>query len=328
MRFGFDVITIGGATEDIFFTVDDFTLVDCQGDDIPHKLIAFPYGAKVGVPNVTTAYGGGANNAAVALSRLGLRVALLGTVGHDRRGHAIIHNLQNNKVQTRLLQIKRGHSSGVSFIAMPPAHDHLIFTHRGANDQLTIGVREKKDIRKAKSVYLTSLSGAWKKILPLVFASARSVAWNPGRLQISAGLKVLQPYLERTEVLLCNKSEAVELVSSSTHSLPKAKLNNLRVLAQVLKKYVPGWVVITNGEQGALAYDGHTWYKQPIIKAKKVVDTTGVGDAFGASFVAGLQLYPSDTKRALQLAAKNASSVVGSMGAQTGLLTKEKLRRT
>lgn len=328
MRFGYDFLTIGGATEDIFFTVDDFTLVECQGEAVEHNLIAFPYGSKVGVPSVTTAYGGGASNAAVALSRLGFRVAILGTVGHDRRGHSIIHNLQNNNVQTRLVQIKRGQSSGVSFVAMPPGHDHLIFTHRGANDQLHLGVREKKEIRKARNVYLTSLSGAWKKLLPTIFASARTIAWNPGRLQIAAGLKTLQPYLQQTHVLLCNKSEALELVSSVTKHLPQTKQGNLRLVVQTLKKYVPGWVIITNGEQGTLAYDGHSWYRQPIIKAKKVVDTTGVGDAFGASLVAGLQLYPDDMTRALRVAAQNASAVVGSIGAQTGLLRKEKLPRS
>lgn len=323
MSFGYDVITIGGATEDLFFTVDDYTFVTQTEQGLTQKLLAFEYGSKVGVPDVTTAYGGGASNVAVQLARLGFKVAMIGTVGRDRRGWGIVHNLEKHKVVIRHLHKNEKVSSGVSFILIQTGHDHIIFTHRGANDFLTIDSKARRDIKKAKGVYLTSLSGNWKKILPTIFSASQNVFWNPGRQQISAGLRFLTPYLKQTRILMCNKEEALDLVNSSNHSAKK--ITDLRSALKILKQSVIGCVVITNGDKGAMAYDGKTYYSQKVVKVKKVVDTTGVGDAFGASFLTGVKKHNGDIKAALQLAAKNSALVVGEIGAQTSL---QKLHRS
>lgn len=321
MKPKYDVITIGGATEDIFFTVDDFVLINDTKDVVPKKLLAFEYGSKVGVPHVSVAFGGGAANAAVAFARLGLRTAIMGAVGNDGRGKAIIRNLLANKVKSTMIESISNAHSGVSFILVHPGHDHIVFTHRGANDNFHLSSKQSKELAKASYIYVTSLSGNWKKTLTTIFDQAKSVAWNPGRQQIAAGLKILAPYLHQTNVLICNKDEATDLILSdkqARHSAPS--LNSLKYLLREIKKYVPGYVVITNGEQGAMAIKDKKIYLQKIIKAKKVISTTGVGDAFGSSFVAGLHLYKGDIEAALLLAAKNSAAVVGSQGAQKGLL--------
>ena len=56
------------------------------------------------------------------------------------------------------------------------------------------------------------------------------------------------------------------------------------------------------------------------------MDTTGLGDAFGSSLVAGLELYNHDIKKALYLATANAASVLSQQGAQNGLLTVQDLK--
>lgn len=317
MGFGYDVITIGGATEDLFFTVDDYTFINQTEHGLPQKLLAFEYGSKVGVPEVTSAYGGGASNVAVQLARLGFKVAMVGTVGRDRRGWGIIYNLEKHRVGIRHLHKHEKVFSGVSFILVQPGHDHIIFTHRGANDYLVINNKARRDIKRAKGVYVTSLSGNWKKILPTIFSASRNIVWNPGRQQIAAGLRFLAPYLKQTKILICNKDEALDLVNSQTTAAKK--ITDLRPALKELQKHVIGCVVITNGDKGAVAYDGKTYYSQKVIKIKKVVDTTGVGDAFGASFLAGIKKYNGDIKIALQLAAKNSALVLSEIGAQSGL---------
>lgn len=315
------VITIGGATEDIFFTVDDYMLMNNQKDLLHKKLLAFEYGAKIGIPEMNSASGGGAANAAVAFSRLGFRSSLLAALGDDVRSRTIIHNLLKNRVRTGLLEVIPHTTSGVSLILVKPGNDHVVFTYRGANDQIKITRRHERAIQKADWVYLTSLSKDWKPILKSIFSVSKQLAWNPGRQQIHAGLKALAPFLKKTEVLICNKDEALELMSSVVSKTPATTLNNIKYLTRSLQKYVVGLVIVTDGEKGALLYDGKKFYQQKIVKAKHVIDTTGVGDAFGASFVAGITLYNGDYNKALELAAKNASAVVAKLGAQTGLLS-------
>ncbi len=321
MKYTPTVITIGGATEDIFFTVDDYVLMNNPKDLLHKKLLAFEYGAKIGIPEITSASGGGAANAAVAFSRLGFRSTLLAALGDDIHNRTIVHNLLKNRVKTSLLEVVPHIASGLSLILVKPGNDHVVFTYRGANDYLKITRRHERAIRKADWVYLTSLSKDWKLVLKAIFSVSKRLAWNPGRQQIAAGLKTLAPFLKQTEVLICNKDEALELVSSATSKTPAATLNNSKYLVRSLQKYVAGMVIVTDGEKGALLYDGKKLYQQKVVKAKHVVDTTGVGDAFGASFIAGMTLYNNDYAKALELAAKNASAVVSKMGAQTGLLS-------
>jgi sugar/nucleoside kinase (ribokinase family) len=54
-------------------------------------------------------------------------------------------------------------------------------------------------------------------------------------------------------------------------------------------------------------------------------DTAGAGDAFGSTFVAGLQIFHFDLVKALRLATINSGSVVSRVGAQVGLLHREAL---
>ena len=56
------------------------------------------------------------------------------------------------------------------------------------------------------------------------------------------------------------------------------------------------------------------------INKNKIADTTGIGDTFCSTFVAGLEIYQGDFKKAMKLAMKNAASVLKKSGAQNGLM--------
>ncbi len=153
------------------------------------------------------------------------------------------------------------------------------------------------------------------------------IAWNPGNIQIGAGVGKLSPFLKETEVLCLNKDEAIELVVSHKDYKKKDNkfLNNTRNLLKILKEMGPSIVVVTRGKDGADCYDGDKFYHQDSLAKKIKVDTTGVGDAFNSSFVAGLEIYKGDIKKALRLGAKNSASVITKQGAQNGLLTKKNI---
>ncbi len=310
----YDVITIGGATEDVFFTVDDYVLVDNPADAVRQKLIGFEYGAKVGVPSTLTHFGGGAANTAVSFARLGCKTAAVFMIGSDERGSRIMRNAAAHKVDLRLAG-KVASESGVSFVLKTKTGEHVIFTHRGANDRLALDRRVLSYLKKARRLYLTSLTGSWKKILDEVCAAGRPLAWNPGRIQISAGLKALKPYLEQTDILLLNRDEAIELVGQG-----------IKPTSALLKRLFacgPRIVVITDGKKGAAAFAGEKIITSRAANAKEQ-DTTGVGDAFGSTLVAALDRGYS-LKQAMNFAMKNSAAVVSKSGAQNGLRTGREL---
>jgi ribokinase len=323
----YDFITLGGTTEDITFYTNEAVMLDNKKDVLMQKLMAFEYGAKLRIDKAYSTFGGGASNAAVCLSKLGFNVAALVAIGDDNRGKDIISNFKKNQVGTSLVQVIKGIETGFTFFIVGKDKEHVGFSNRAANAKMAISDQELKELNESKWVYMTSLSGDWKAILEKVFTSKANIAWNPGHIQLHAGFKAIGKYLKKTSILTVNKDEAIELATTN----PKYKnkdlkfLNNIKNLLQVIYEYGPKIVVITNGKYGADAFDGEKMYHQNIIKEKKRVDTTGVGDAFGSTFVAGVELFKGDIRQAMLMCVTNTASLIGQQGAQNGLLTKDEI---
>ena len=322
----YDIIAIGGATEDITFFTREGILVDNKQDILRQKLLAFEYGAKMKIDKSYSAFGGGAANAAVNLAGLGFRVAGLVAVGDDERGKRVLANLKKRKVDTRLAQKVRGVETGFSFILINP--EKIVFSNRAANSELGIRNKELRSLKNTKWVFITSLSGKWEEALIKVFSvKGLKIAWNPGHVQLDSGVKKLKKFIAKTSVFFVNKDEAIELaVSAGCKKTDRDILNNPKELLKIIKSWGANLVVITSGNNGADAYDGENFYHQEIVKEVRRVDTTGIGDAFNSSFLAGLEIYKGDIQKSLGLGAKNSSSVIAKQGAQNGLLTIKDLR--
>lgn len=323
----YDFITIGGANEDITFYTDEGILINNKKDPLKQKLLAFEYGAKIKVDRSFAGFGGGAANAAVSLANFNFKTACLCAIGEDSRGQRILDNFKKRGVEAALVKKVKSLETGFSFLLVGPANEHIVFSSRAANDELRITNYELRIMENADWLYLTSLSGDWQVNLDKIFSvKGVKIAWNPGHRQILTGLKILDKYFKRTECLIVNKDEAIELVVSFKKY--KAKdgvfLNKVKNLLLVLSSCGPKIVVITSGKQGADAIAAGKFYHQPIVKEKQRADTTGVGDAFGSAFIAGLELYKQDIKKSLFLASKNAASVISIAGAQNGLLIRRK----
>jgi fructoselysine 6-kinase len=127
--------------------------------------------------------------------------------------------------------------------------------------------------------------------------------------------------------LFVNKDEAIELVVSAGYKKTDKKiLNSSKELLKIIKSWGTNLAVITSGHNGADAYDGNNFYYQNIIEEVRRIDTTGIGDSFNSSFLAGLEIYKGDIQKSLALGAKVSASVISQQGAQNGLLTKKDLK--
>lgn len=323
-------ITIGGATRDISFLTDQGVLVKNPHDLTRQTLLAFEYGAKIRVDRFHYSYGGGAANAAVCLSNLGLPASCLTTVGSDDNGRAILENLKQRGVATGLITVRPGETSSLSFILVAPSGERIIFGDRGVSHQLAISAKQLAALRSSGNVYLASLAGSWERELKKIFSVVKPhgprVFWNPGAAQYSGGLKKLAPFLKKTSVFALNKDEAIELVLSSEkyRDRDESFFNRTDNLLKAIKDFGPEIVVITLGAQGVKAYDGQKIYSQRIYREKKRVDTTGVGDIFNSSFAAGLVLFNNNINQALALGLKNTAAKVAHLGAQNGLLSRRR----
>ncbi|MEI6266423.1 MAG: carbohydrate kinase family protein [bacterium] len=315
----FDIVTIGGASRDVFFMTDKGRVIN----DLVHhqKILGFEHGSKV-IPNDSKfTYGGGGLNAAVSFVKLGLSVSTLLNIGSEGSGSLIINSLHSYGVDIEHVNRDYVNHTAMSIIISIPGEDHIMFLYRGANDFLK--VHDWRPLR-AKWFYVASLTGDSADLLPEIFTFARSqgikVAWNPGSEQLAGGYSDLSSFLEETAILSLNRSEAEELVRSRK----RIKLGDEKLLLRELYNMTKGLVVITDGKNGSYATDGEKEYYMPASTYHKVLETTGAGDAFGSTFVA-MKLLGYGTKHSMKAAAFNAGSVIEHIGAQDGLMTFNEL---
>ncbi len=328
-KFKFDVLTIGSAVRDTMFIADGKLLE--LTEPYVHKVFAFEYGAKFDIQNVYKTNGGGACNTAVNFSRLGFKVCTFAAVGLDEEGENIIKDLNNLGVYTKFIQKIKNEHTAFSTIISYKKHsvgEHIIFHYSGAGRFLDFSVNNLIKV-KPRIIYLCSLkSKKWRKCIDNIVNYKKSNsqiiwAWNPGNLQLLKGFKYLKKFLKYVDILILNKFEASELLS--TKGIIKKNFSIQDLLIEIYKSGIK-ILVITDGKNGAYAFNGDKIFYSPIYRKVKTVDLTGVGDAFGSTFVFAMDQY-NDIKKSLRLASINAAYVSSKVGAQKGSLSKAVLEK-
>ncbi|MCX6784581.1 MAG: carbohydrate kinase family protein [Candidatus Komeilibacteria bacterium] len=318
----YKILTIGGATQDIMFYTDAGRTIRQNQEE----LTAFSYGSKVAAKEILYTFGGGAANTAVSFARLGFETGTLFCLRDDQIGQMIILHLNKEGVDTSLLQYTDKAYSAFSLVVTPgQSKDHIIFLNRGANLFFKLSTKVLSQI-KTDWIYLSSLVGAGqasnvKTIFGYLKNKPTKLAWNPGVEQLALGQKYFKDLLPKVTVFIINQEEAEELV------LGCAKIGTpIKDLLIKIKAWGPKYVAISCGARGAYVYDGQKIYYHKKLLGT-AVNTTGAGDAFGSSLVAGLEHFNGDINKALRLAMLRSGNVVRHVGAQVGLLTDKEVKK-
>jgi sugar/nucleoside kinase (ribokinase family) len=321
----FDFITIGGATEDIYMHTDGGLLINTEEYQ---NIFGLKLDSKVPVKKAGFYFGGGAANAAASFALMGFKTAAVLGVGSDERGRDIIKNLKKKKIDTSCVQIHKDEKSGFSIFLFGPGNEHVLFTYRGANSYLELNEKDIANISRAECIYIASLTGDWKKLLKKICGIKKAkIVWNPGGSQIKAGKKTLLPFFKHTDVLIMNSDEAALLTMPEDDRYQADKISEkIEKMLRLIKRFGPKIAVITDGANGAYAFDGKKTYFQPALRTRYIIDTTGAGDAFGSGFAAGLKIYNNDIPRAMEMAAKNAAMEISKRGPQNKTLSADEIK--
>ena len=313
-----DVLCIGDVVTDAFVKLLDDRAVAYENEQ--GKWLAMPFATKVPFDHAEVIEGvGNAANAAVSFSRLGVSSGLVSNVGSDSQGRDIIAALHKNKVDTRFVHINPGLSSNYHYVLWYKEERTILIKH----EEYEYHWPRFRATDIPKWVYFSSISKnaleqyhdhvvEWLHDNPDV-----KLAFQPGTVQMEAGVDRLRDLYARTEVLILNREEAA-YVSGGSASDIHDMMNRLHELG-------PKIVVITDGPAGAYASDGQTRLKMPLYPdPAPPVERTGAGDAFASTFIAAL-IRGSNLEGALQWAPINSMNVVQHTGAQAGLLSEDGL---
>jgi sugar/nucleoside kinase (ribokinase family) len=131
------------------------------------------------------------------------------------------------------------------------------------------------------------------------------------------GKDKLSRLYKHSKIFFCNVEEAKKILGLDSSEI-KDLLAKMRELGSEI-------VVITDGPNGAYAYDGNEYlFMPPYPDPKPPYERTGAGDAFSSTVVSAIILGKT-LAEALAWAGVNSMSVVQEIGAQAGLLTREKI---
>lgn len=310
----YDIISLGDSTLDTFVQLNEAT-VNCNINKDSCQF-CFNYADKIPVTSWATAIGGNAANHAMALSRLGRKAALWTIVGNDKVGQQVKAAMRREKVATSLIKTDAAAPTNQSFIINFQGERTILIHHNHRHYVLP-------KLPPSRWVYLTSMGEGSARVFPALARHLKQkkikLGFNPGTFQLKLGAAKLKGMLKLSDALFLNVEEAARLLGK-----PAAK--DWHTLSGGLQKLGPKIIVITDGQNGAHAWDGARCFSMPILTRAPVVERTGAGDAFASGFVGAL-LYGETVSEALRWGTFNSASVIGQIGPQAGLLTLREMKR-
>lgn len=219
--------------------------------------------------------GGKGANQAVAAARVGAITSMIGRVGKDAFGDALLANLKQNGVETRYV-IQDGGASGVALITVSDDGQNTIVVAQGANALLTPeDVDHAADLFAAGGVLLTQLEVPLESIahaIELAKSHGIPVLLNPAPAQ-----PLDESLLRMVDYLLPNQHELALLTGEEDVEQGVVALRSLGVRN----------VLVTLGGDGVLLVSETTRVHVPAHQVTPV-DTTAAGDAFVGAFGAAL----------------------------------------
>ncbi len=315
----FDVVSLGDVVTDEFIHLPEGP-VRAYTDD-RGRWLEIPLGTKLTVADGSLpVIGGSAANAAVSLSRLGLRVGLASYLAHDEMGLDILRAMHAEDVSTALIHVDSPTHTVRNFVLSFAGERTILVRHAEFNYHWTgLAARAIPTWLYVNSLGPDALEYQDQIVDWLDQYPAVHLAFQPGTFQIEAGATRLARLYARAEVLICSRS-AVDAIVGSSVTDPNLALDSLLDLG-------PRSVVAFDSEGGAVAADqSERLQVLPLDTATAPLDPTGTGDAFASTIVAAL-IRRIPFRDALRWAPINVAAVAGQFGAQSGLLRHDELMR-
>lgn len=250
-------------------------------------------------------FGGGKGaNQAVALSRLGRPVAMVGAVGQDAEGDWLLARLASEGID--IGGVHRSTSpSGQAFVFITPDGDSTIVVAPGANAAVSVDQARSTIVAHADAVLLQ------QEIPADVVAAAIETAQGLVMLNPAPSRPVEATTLARVDLLVPNRGELAALVGVADLGEHDAVAAAARALG------VRGDVVVTMGGDGALVVTSDAVVHVPALPVD-VVDATAAGDSFCAGLV-DARLAGADIVEATRFATRVAAVTVTRAGAMDSL---------
>jgi sugar/nucleoside kinase (ribokinase family) len=260
--------------------------------------------------------GGCAANAAVDLSKMGVRSAVVGRVGDDIFGRVVADMLRERGVDFSAASVSPGADTSQTLIVNVAGQDRRFIHTFGANAEFSAADIPYELATHCRVLYLGGyllMPKIRSDELISVFEAARKAGVKtvldvatPGPAEYLSRLEKLLPYVD---VFLPNNHEG-ELITGERDPVRQAELFH-RLGART--------AVITLGPEGSVLVSETARLRAGVYRVE-CIDGSGGGDAFDAGFIFGM-LKGMDAEDCLRVASALGASCVRAIGTTTGVFT-------
>ncbi|HEX9965884.1 MAG TPA: adenosine kinase [Allosphingosinicella sp.] len=312
-----DVLCIGNAIVDVIAAADD-DFLDREGLDkgsmrlIDAEEATRLYG-RMGPGREIS--GGSAGNTAAGVAMLGGRAGFIGQVADDQLGEVYRHDVSSIGVEfTTPTRPQAEAPTARSLVLVTPDAQRTMNTFLGAAQNLSSDALDEAQLRRAKILYLEGYlwdpevpRAAMERAIEITRDAGGRVAFTlsdsfcVGRHRDSFNALIDSG---RLDILFANEAEIVSLTGEAGFDEAVAA-----AAARV------GLLVVTRGEQGAVAVEGGDRVEVPAEPVERIVDTTGAGDLFAAGFLFG-HAQGRPNVESLRIGAIAAAEVISHYGAR------------
>ncbi len=306
------ILGIGNAIVDVICKVDDNFIVQNNLTKSTMKLIFDENEFKKLLTNLKiekTVSGGSVANSIVGISQLGNKVGFIGKVSDDDLGAKDEEGLKKENVEYFYSKKKEQLPTGTCLILVTPDSERTMCTFLGTAGKINESDISSEAIKKSEIIFLEGYlwdEGDPKKAFDKAISSANKVAMS---LSDQFCVDRHKPHFldlvkNKLDITFANEQEIISLIDAKN-------FNEVINFSKQLGKLI----VLTRGENGAIAIKGNEVFECGIQKDLKIVDLTGAGDLFAAGFLHG-HINNLSIKESLEKGTEMSSKVIQQIGAR------------
>ena len=306
------ILGIGNAIVDVICKVDDNFITQNGLTKSTMKLIFDENEFKKLLSNLKiekTVSGGSVANSIVGISQLGNEVGFIGKVSDDDLGSKYEEGLKKENVEYFYSKKKEELPTGTCLILVTPDSERTMCTFLGTAGKINESDVSSDAIKKSEIIFLEGYlwdEGDPKKAFDKAISNANKVAMSLSDQFCVDRHKAhfLDLVKNKLDITFANEQEITSLIDAKNFDE-----------AISFSKQLDKLIVLTRGENGAIAIKGGEVVECGIKQGLKIVDLTGAGDLFAAGFLHG-HVNNMSLKESLDKGTEMSSKVIQQIGAR------------
>jgi len=305
------ILGIGNAIVDVICKVQDSFLTDNGLTKSTMKLVDEKEFKKLreNLKIEKTISGGSVANSIVGLSQLGNEVGFIGKVNDDDLGRKYSEGLEKENVKYHYNIKTEKIPTGTCLILITPDSERTMCTFLGTAGKISENDIDEKIIKLSKIIFLEGY--LWDKGDPQKAFNKAIINSSQSAMSLS-DLFCVQRHKEYFLDLVQNKLNITFANEQEILSLTEAKdFKDVVTFSKKNKKLI----VITRGENGAVAIKDDQVVECEARKNLKIKDLTGAGDLFAAGFLHGY-VNNLSLKESLEKGTELSSKIIQQVGAR------------